>query len=425
MKKSTIITKKGNNFNVIERELYETDNGFISYDDNYLTGLINFEKVKTYKSKTITAITSSINAKITSFCEYNLDFIKDMYQVIYNLNTKEDINKLIKLVKKENEENIKKNIISMNLKTINNILKDQECKRIETFYDAVDINMIDSILKSRGHRTLTSQIESRKSNDNFNDMIDKYKDLFLAFFINKILVLYYNRIFRRFNKLELEEMNIELSKGDNNCIDKIFREIDNKPNNSLKKYCEKIISDLAYSNFSDILYHTCWNDNCSNGNVNDCSRVRNCGMDIRKPKYSYVNEGVMFINEKGSIERCVVEKCDNYERRLYIPRNTKNEPEPIILKNKILDEEPKSVIRNRMANITTSSSGMVFSDLTKTSSLNSLTQEEKKSMLSMNERAALARQEELKKLNDAKNELLDASKNKSKTKIKLKTKKDI
>lgn len=386
--------KTKENYRVLEIELYNVKDRIISSNDDYLKSTIN--SIEQLDSKFINKCVNDINKRIRSFIEIDHKFLFRMYKEIYGLRTKTSINKFIEVLREENNTWIIKSKVNDNLRKINKALKENGKKPIVDLSKSIDIEKIDKALESKGELTLTKMIEKFKEKDFFNEIIDDNKDLFLAIFINKILSFYYENKINKYSKEELYEMIKKISNKDNSCIDEIFKSLDEETNKNFKDYCGKIISDAIYSAYSKSLKNKCWNEKCCN--ANKCNRITSCDMDIRN--YSYITDGIMFIDEKNHIERSIVIDCNRFKKSNYVAKDVIKErlnPSPKT------NEETRSEMRYRLANMTSPSKGLRFTENMYTE----LTEEDKLNMSSMKQREEL-RNIEKKALIEEKNRLLNS-----------------
>ncbi len=374
MKNTKLVIKRKDKVETIERIIYETED---SIDVNEIVS--NLTNPIKCDSKDLFKIQTSISAKLKLL---SVKDINDLCKKIYSLKNNEDFSNFVVEVKNLNRKLIIKSVVEENIKTINSILKEKGLATINSDSE-INIDELEELYFEKTNKSLIKDVEKKLSKDKFNKELVTNPESMISIFMNKLFSLYYVRRVQAYKLKELEDMNRELSLGDESCLERICDETNSEIVNN---YSKKIVSDLIFKNYSNRLKHICWAEHCDNAEVTKCSKIATSALDITKNMFDYITFGVMIV-EDNSVERCVVLKCRNYERCHTLPTKIENKVE------KQVESKQDNFESLRRYN---SSSGRTFIPSTP---IKELTKEEKEKMLTVRER------EELKR----KNELIDAS----------------
>ncbi len=393
----------------INRVIYDTERNIVDL------GLFNESlNIGNYEQRDASKFNNSIDNKLRILDNSEID---SLYNYILSLNSSNDKKEFVEKIKEISYSAIKKDVINNHLRVINSILKQLS---LPTLYDykKLNIKLVDEQLAKTKQKTISSYINDRVENDRLVELLSENEDLLVASFINRVIINHYDRIISNYDDDTLEELNISFSKGDIKEIDKIY---DGNKKTKIEEYSKEVISDLVYSKYGEKLCHICWLEGCSNADVINCTRIADCGLDLRNPKYKYVLEGIMFTDEdKKVIDRSVVLNCTHYTRTPYVPKKAGSTEK---LLEKINEKEASQAeVRSRMAELHNSTSGKIFSNLEGANY--TLSETDKANMSSMNERKRIVRNNELVELKKLKEEIINESKT-NKQKTKRRTKKDI
>ena len=366
MEKIKIVIKKNSEITEFNRDVYNKD--VIDVQDKYI---LQFITNTFYIHKTMTKVRGYVRKFVKSISEMEGNFISQMYRIISNMKTREEALKLLDIIKEKNQKLLIKQASKNN--------KDDE-------------------------GNLTNQVELLELTDQLSINLNKFSDLVLATFIHRVLTSYFEPKMEEYSIDELKDMNEQISKGSYWSIDKIYEDPRDKNKEAFEGYCDRIISDLIYKTYYDKLENLCWEKKCGKANIEDCTRINYSGMDIRKTFYNYVKEGVLFLDYKGEIKRCVVLRCLNYEKSDY---KEKDVDEIRSYKDDFLKDSTRQVVKMRFISLRDHSYGKNFSN---TSYTNDLTEEEKNNMKTMKER----RNKEIEELKEEKERLQNKVKKKAK-----------
>lgn len=160
-----------------------------------------------------------------------------------------------------------------------------------------------------------------------NEYISNNFDVFASIFIKKIMISYYTNIILSLDNDKIEKLYALKNK---NISSEELLNIIEKPENKLNNKTFNKMAENVLLHSIDIVYdatrkHLCW-ENCKNCSPKICPKI-NDEVKQKIDKYDFITDGYQILNKDGKIDTFVVTNCKNYiykKERVLTPEEKRN-----------------------------------------------------------------------------------------------------